>query len=79
MLLAGVAVHLVGSGELRAADGAVDALHCLLAAGAKDFFGGGVFALVVLVKLLAGGKDGPAGLADKLIACHVGCAPFGMF
>lgn len=76
MLALGVAIELVSGGELRAADGAVDAADGLLGKGPADVLGGGVFALVVSVKLLAGGKDAAACLADKLIACHFLCAPF---
>ena len=75
MFAAGVPVELVSSGELRAADGAVDAADGLLGDGPAGVLGGGVFALVVAVKLLAGGKDAAACLADKLIAPHVLCAP----
>ena len=78
MLLPGMAVHLVSRGELRAADGAVDAVCRLLSDGQVDVFRGCVFALCVLIKLLAVGKDYSACLADVCIAGHIGCAPFGL-
>jgi hypothetical protein len=71
MLLASVASKLGAVAELRAADRAFDAIYRLLAHGLARVVGGGMFALVVLVKFGAGGKGGPACLADELIVCHV--------
>ena len=76
MLLPSVTVHLVSRGELRAADGAVHAIDCLLAAGPVGVFWRRMLALVVLVKFLARGKERSACLADELIACHRFCTPF---
>lgn len=78
MLLAGMAVQFVGGGELHAADRAGDAAYCLLGDGPAGVFCRRVFALVVVIKFLAGGKDGSACLADKLVACHRLSTPFAL-
>jgi hypothetical protein len=51
MLLPGVSVHLVSGAELRAADGAIDALN-RLALGQVRIFWRGMVAALMLVKRL---------------------------
>lgn len=75
MFAPGVPVELISGGELRAADGTIDAADGLLGNGPANVLGRRVFALVVPVKFLACGKDAAACLTDKLIACHLLSAP----